>query len=300
MSAAPTPLPSAPFQDGPDARPKWWPLPLDKDLFNPDAEELAFFRQTTGIQDETELREHVTKAQIEAYKIFPYGCIRNYNFTKLKISREDAYPQMMALAKTRPDGVYLDLGCCFGNDARKAVIDGYPMKNVICSDLRPQYWDLGYELFRDRDTFHVPFIAGDAFDPAFLSPTIVEKNSPRTALRDVKTLTDLQGEVSVIHTSSFFHLFDKQQQETLAHVISTLLLKKSGSLIFGSHGGNSVPGNFRDRPAYGHSAESWTELWESVLGKGKCEVKAELGPWKGAVGDPRGDRELLMWSVTLL
>jgi len=299
MSAVPT-LDHSRVEPPRDERPSWWPLALDPDIFNPDAEELAFFKQTTGIQDETELREHITKVQQEAYKIYPYGCIRNYNFTKLKISRLNAYPQMLELVKARPDAIYLDLGCCFGNDARKAVVDGYPMANIICSDLRPQFYDLGFELFRDKDTFHVPLVAGDAFDPDFLSPTVVEKNGPRPALAEVRTLTQLQGEISVIHTSSFFHLFDENHQERLAHIIANLLLNKSGSLIFGSHGGNAVPGTFPERSAYGHSPESWTELWESVLGKGKCQVKAELRPWKAGAGDPRGDRELLMWSVTLI
>jgi len=283
-----------------DGQPKWFPLPLDGDMFKPDAEELAFFKKTTGIQDETELREHIRRVQEEAYKVFPYPCIRNYNFTKLKISRQPAYPQMMALVKTRPDAVYLDIGCCFGNDARKAVVDGYPMSNIICSDLRPQYWDLGYDLFRDKDTFHVPFVAGDAFDAAFLSPTMLEKSGPRPGLNEVKALTELQGEISVIHASAFFHLFDQQRQETLTNLLASLLEEKPGSLILGSHVGQAVAGSFWEGRGYGHSPESWIELWESVLGKGACEVKAGLSLWKATPGDPRGDRKLLTWSVTLL
>jgi len=281
-------------------RPKWFPLPLDPEIFSPDADELAFFTETTGIQDDNELREHITKVQQEAYEVYPYPCIRNYNFTKLKISRLPAYPQMLELVKTRPDAVYLDIGCCFGNDARKAVVDGFPMANIICSDLRPQYWDLGFELFRDKATFHVPFVAGDAFDPAFLSPTLIDKSGPRPALTEVKVLTELQGDISIIHASAFFHLFNEELQEKLAYLTANLLVKKPGSFIFGAHVGQSVAGIFWGGRGYGHSPESWTALWETVLGKGKCEVKAEIQPWKGVPGDPRGDRELLLWSVTLI
>ncbi|KZT53672.1 hypothetical protein CALCODRAFT_500807 [Calocera cornea HHB12733] len=274
-------------------------MPLNKDILNLDPEEKAFFKQTTGIQDEAELNEHICKIQEEAYKVFPCPCIRNFNFTKLKISRLVAYPQMMALVKTRLDAVYLDIGCCFGNDARKAVVDGYPMENIICSDLRPQYWELGHELFRDKDTFHVPFIAGDAFDPMFLAPTVAVRTGPRPALNEVKTLSELQGEISVIHASSFFHLFDEEHQEKLAYLTGSLLSKKPGSLIFGSHGGLVTPGVRNERGAWGHSPESWTELWETVLGKGKCEVKAELRNWRGRAGD-RVQNHALVWSVTII
>ncbi|EJU05123.1 hypothetical protein DACRYDRAFT_20662 [Dacryopinax primogenitus] len=273
-------------------------FPLNKDILNLTDTELAFFKHTTGIQNETELKEHICHVQEEAYKVFPYPCIRNFNFTKLKISRLPPYPQMMELVRNRPDAIYLDIGCCFGNDARKAVVDGYPMQNIICSDLRPQYWDLGFELFRDKDTFHVPFIAGDAFDPDFLSPTLVEKSGPDPALKEVKTLTELQGNISVIHASSFFHLFDEEHQERLAYLTASLLLKKPGTMIFGSHGGLTVPGIRNERGAYGHSPESWTQLWETVLGKGNCEVKAELRAWKTDT-EPDRAHEVLTWCVTL-
>ncbi|KZP00333.1 hypothetical protein CALVIDRAFT_533344 [Calocera viscosa TUFC12733] len=276
-------------------------MPLDKDILNLDPDEKAFFKQTTKIEDETELNAHICVVQEEAYKVFPCPCIRNFNFTKLKISRLNAYPQMLELVKTRPDAIYLDIGCCFGNDARKAVVDGYPMQNIICSDLRAQYWELGHELFRDTDTFRVPFIAGDAFDPAFLSPTLVEKHGPRPALNQVKTLNELQGEISVIHASSFFHLFDEEHQEKLAYLTATLLSKKPGSLMFGSHGGMAVPGTRNERGAYGHSPESWTQLWETVLGKGKCQVKAEFRSLRRAHWqDEKNPHQAMMWSVTII
>jgi len=274
--------------------------PLDTSILTLDNDELAFFKETTGIHDEQELKDHICAVQAEAYAVWPYPCIRNFNFTKLKISRLPGYPQMTELVKTRSDAIFLDIGCCFGNDARKAVLDGYPMQNVICSDLRAPYWDCGFALFRDKDKFHVPFVAGDAFDPAFLSPTPVEKTRPRPSLSEVKTLTELQGEVSVIHASSFFHLFDEEHQSRLAHLTGSLLLKEPGSMIFGSHAGLATPGIRNDRGAYGHSPQSWTELWEEVLGKGKCEVKAELRHHRAKSEDRSDDRALLMYTVTIV
>lgn len=33
-----------------------------------------------------------------------------------------------------------DVGCCFGQELRKAILDGYPEANVVASDLTSDYW----------------------------------------------------------------------------------------------------------------------------------------------------------------
>ena len=33
-----------------------------------------------------------------------------------------------------------DVGCCFGQELRKAILDGYPEANVVASDLTSEYW----------------------------------------------------------------------------------------------------------------------------------------------------------------
>ncbi len=87
----------------------------------------------------------------------------NYNLkadfmSRLKMARLPAYPDLLKLRTERSDAILLDLGCCcestcplctlgsspdnvrepVGNDIRKAVLDGFPVQNVIASDLQPR------------------------------------------------------------------------------------------------------------------------------------------------------------------
>lgn len=41
------------------------------------ADELAFWKAATGIQDEVQLKEHIIAVQREAYVVFTYPCIRS-------------------------------------------------------------------------------------------------------------------------------------------------------------------------------------------------------------------------------
>ena len=43
--------------------------PLDERLYDPTHDELKFFKQQTGIQDDDELKAHILEVQAEAYKV---------------------------------------------------------------------------------------------------------------------------------------------------------------------------------------------------------------------------------------
>jgi hypothetical protein len=169
-----------------------------------------------------------------------------------------------------------------------------------------EFWDLGHELFRTTPkTFPVPFIAGDVFDPANLEPVAPFNDAPKTSVPALNTLTSLnslRGHVSVIHASSFFHLFDEDKQLQLARELACLLSPEPGSVIFGSHGGLSVKGYFRAGLRFTHSPETWEELWDGqVFNKGKVKVEASLH--KDDLVDPSmpdhgSIRFVMTWSVT--
>ncbi|KAL4250087.1 hypothetical protein ABKN59_005977 [Abortiporus biennis] len=288
--------------------------PLDESFYSLDPVELAFFRQQTGIQDEKELKAHILKVQKEAYEVFPYPCIQRFGFTKLKISRFPAYEETLKLGRERPGALFLDMGTCFGNDVRKIVADGFPTQQTIASDLREEFWTLGHKLFRSTPgTFPVPFIKGDVFDPGFLAPSSIFFSPPTTRLPPLSaltTLTPLQGRLSAIHASSFFHLFNEEKQAELARKMATLLSPEPGSVIFGGHGGKPDKGIrlevYRDLkvvqeiPMFCHSPSSWTELWQDVFGgKDKVRVWTSFEEFPFA-GDKEGDARwyVLNWSVT--
>ena len=50
------------------------------DEYELDADELAFFKAQTKIQDEEELKSHITAVRTRAYKIYPYPCIKTLGY----------------------------------------------------------------------------------------------------------------------------------------------------------------------------------------------------------------------------
>lgn len=246
----------------------------------------------------------------------------------MKISLFPAYSQLLKLGKERPGALFLDLACCVGNDVRKAVADGFPVSQALASDLHPgkcfqfmtksssltpliEFWDMGHKLFGStQETFPVPFIPADAFDPACLAPSPIPTKvptEPLPPLSELKSLTPLIGRLSAIHTSAFFHLFTEEKQLELAKQVAPLLSPEPGSVIFGAHGGLPVKG-VRDRKnshgifMFCHSSESWKELWEKeVFSDGQVKVEASIherrrqDPAVGAVSS-----HYLVWSITRL
>lgn len=155
------------------------------------------------------------------------------------------------------------------------------------------YWYIGYKLFRDYPArFPVPFLAGDALDPAFLAYTPVKPTSssppPAAAplpLWETRTLTPLAGHVSAIHATNLFPLFDEPTQRALAAALAGLLDARPGSLLFGSHLGLRAHGTLGWPPADGrwplfcHSPESWKAMWEDVFGDVPVKVEVHVDEW---------------------
>ncbi|PIL22771.1 hypothetical protein GSI_15465 [Ganoderma sinense ZZ0214-1] len=260
-------------------------------LYDMDEQGITFIKGQTDIQDEQELKKHILAVRAEGYSIHPYPCLQRFTFLQLRLTRLPAYGQLLALGKERKDPIFLDIGCCFGYDMRKAIDDGFPRETAIAADLHPEFWELGHKLFKSTpETFPVPFIPGDAFDPAFLRPTapFTVSNPPRHPRPDLATLTSLnplRGHVSAIHASSFFHLFDEERQAQLARSLACLLSPEPGSMLLGAHRGlveagvrkEVRRGNASTIQLFGHSPESWKELWDGqVFEKGTVKVDALL------------------------
>ncbi|KAK0496141.1 hypothetical protein EDD18DRAFT_232786 [Armillaria luteobubalina] len=256
---------------------------LDPTLYSLAENEAAFFKAQTGIEDDVALKHHIFSVQEEAYKVYPYNCIRAFNFARLKISRMPCYQQFLDLPKNRKGAIYADIGCCFGNDPRKAVVDGYPAEQIVASDLYPEFWELGHKLFKTTaETFSAHFIPQDIFQLKGLAKEDVPPSIPN--LSQVQSLADLRGNISAIHTSAFFHLFDEEDQLEIAKIMAALLSSEPGSMIFGVHGGLPEKGirevganSTRRRNMFCHSPESWRALWDGeIFPKGSVRVDAFL------------------------
>ncbi|TFK32152.1 hypothetical protein BDQ12DRAFT_659538 [Crucibulum laeve] len=283
---------------------------LDEGFYSLKPHELAFFKSQTGIHDPEDLKQHIIGVQKKAYEVYGYPCIRRFSFTRLKITQSLIYDYLVQIPREREGAVFLDIGCCFGTDIRKAVADGWPVENVIGSDLRKaEFWECGHDLFNSSPTsFPAAFVGGDAFELISPRPPFyTEPKTPRPNLQDLNSLTPLQGHISAIHTSSFFHLFNEGKQLELARRVATLLSVTPGSVIFGSHVGLPKKGirkGARSTEMFCHSPETWEELWDGkVFEKGSVRVDTRLDKFMRedfllTTAGKMVESFLLSWSVT--
>ncbi|KAJ7600243.1 hypothetical protein C8J56DRAFT_909746 [Mycena floridula] len=277
--------------------------PLDPSLYILEGDALDFFKAQTRLEDEEELKEHILAIQRKANEIHNFPFIYTLSFTQPTISQNAAYERILDLGRTRDDAIFLDLGCCFGTDARRLAFDGFPAENMVCSDLFPDFWALGHELF--RQSFPASFLSGDLFDHNFIAhdaPWYSVPPNEAPTLGALKSLTPLQGHVSVINMARLFHLFDQEQQLELARQAASLLSPLPGSTICGVHitGFNRIHRYFQN--AFQHSPESWTELWDGIVfDKGSVKVVTEtkiLPNEDGRYATTERNNVCLWWSVT--
>lgn len=260
-------------------------------------------------------KSHIQMIRDRAYEHHKYPCLGRFRFLDLDMSAQLVYEKVISLFRdshqvdTDPgsdsmgsegeigDGpIFLDLGCCIGQDLRKLLLDcpsSVPPSPSLTSrlygaDLLPDFIDAGYALFNDgaimpRSQFIAP---ADVFDT-------FEGNA----------LSRLDGKVNVLHAAAFFHLFDLEQQKMVAR--RCLRLLRRDGVDVGVAGGSSVPNETRagdggtwNRTAlifgeqvgnvtaghaaristggsrYRHNEESWKRMWEEI---------AEEEEWKEVV-----------------
>ncbi|KAJ7204851.1 hypothetical protein C8J57DRAFT_1259255 [Mycena rebaudengoi] len=301
-------------------------LPLDESLYDrfaSDSESLAFIKSHTGIEDPDALREHIIDVQRKAYEVgshlnlFRFPCIRSFSFARVKITEGLAYQCVVDLGRQREGAIFLDLGCCpprpVGVDVRKLVSDGFPVQNVIATDICGEFWQQGHELFKSTPaTFPAAFVAGDLFDNDFIQPVGPCTSPPpsaRPSLDSLANLTPLNGHVSAMNASRLFHLFDEPTQLALARVLAGLLSPLPGSVIFGEQAGKEQEGNIEwtykqySGKMFCHSPESWTKLWLELFPDGTVQVEAKLNKndpnYVSNKADPDRDN-MMWWSVTRL
>ncbi|KAH9891081.1 hypothetical protein C8Q73DRAFT_792509 [Cubamyces lactineus] len=262
-------------------------VPLDEEAYSlrVEEEDLRFMRAQTGITDE-ELKKHILQMQAEAYQVFPYPCIRRFVFVRSTLLRILGYERLLKLGKERKGAILLDIGCCFGNDVRRASADGFPVKQIVASDLHA-----GHKLFRTTNkTFPPKFIPGDVFDPAHIKvvpPLYLPITYPAPDLSTLTSLNPLHGRVSAIHISAFFHLFNEEKQLHIARALAGLLSAEPGSMVIGLHAIATEKGTkvehfgegeaASDITVFYHSPESWVEIWDGqVFEKGSVKVETSL------------------------
>ncbi|KAK1757211.1 hypothetical protein QBC47DRAFT_320753, partial [Echria macrotheca] len=155
----------------------------------------ALLQNYSGIPED-EIEPHVRNIRDKAFAIFNYPCLGRFRFLDLYITTHPEYPSLLSRLSTGKEKL-LDAGCCVGQVPRQLIYDGVPPSSVAAFDLRREFIDLGYDLFRDRDSpsfSPVKFVTGDILDP------------------DSEGLRELDGQFDIIHAAAFFHLFGWDDQ----------------------------------------------------------------------------------------
>ncbi|KAI6794399.1 hypothetical protein KC363_g5897 [Hortaea werneckii] len=196
-----------------------------------------------------EVMNHCYAIREKAWSIHPYPCIGMGRFLQMAIGNHHLYQSEILPRMLKGDQKYLDLGCAFAQDIRRLVADGVDSRNCYGADLQLDFLDLGYELFRDRETLQSTFITADIFDPA-------------------SGLMGILGTIDFVDASSFFHLFSWDDQKAAAHTVTKLLKPQKDSLVVGRQMGHVDGGDF-NRPGekglgFRHNAETWRRMWDEV------------------------------------
>jgi SAM-dependent methyltransferase len=165
------------------------------------------------------------------------------------ISLSPHYSAIVQRLKTGNEN-FLDLGCCFGQELRKVASDGASQEHLYGSDLRPEFFELGYRLFKDKNTLKSKFIAADVHDPE-------------------SALAALDGKIDIVYAGSFLHLFGYADQFAICKRVVKLLREKKESLLLGRQVGNVTAGEYVHRTNSGgtmfrHNSESFKKMWDEV------------------------------------
>lgn len=171
----------------------------------------------------------------------------------------------MVLPRLKAGQTLLDVGTCLGQDLRKCVFDGAPAANLYASDLFPEYEELAYDLWRDRDKLPPGHFFADnilADNATFTSGLLMTRLGP--------------GSVDIIAITMFLHLFNYENQLRTATRLLRLLSHKPGSMILGSQAGSIDSGEQTLKPpfhrsesgttrtVFRHNPESFERLWKEA------------------------------------
>jgi len=215
-------------------------------------------------------KEHITKIRDQAYEKYPYPCLGRWRFLELDLGTHPLYQSDILPALTNKghkqdesvsddtDWVFLDLGCCLAQDIRRLIFDGADPSRLRGADLKPEFIEMGYSLFRDKESFPPSH---------FIAPADVFDFSPSSSL------AQLDGKVGILNVCSVFHLFNLDGQNKMAQRVLNLLDPRSKrALVVGFQVANVNAGEFGRRRAdglyrtrYRHNVESWRALWEEAV-----------------------------------
>ncbi|KAK0382825.1 hypothetical protein NLU13_9920 [Sarocladium strictum] len=199
----------------------------------------------------SQLDHHIRAIRDIAWGISRYPYIGRWKFIRLLDTHDSRYKQtLFRLKLTNSRDIVLDVGCCVAPLLRQLRAEGIPGRQLYGTDYETRFFDLGYALFKDRDTLDATFVPGDLLD------------------FDDTRLNALRGKVTIIHASSFFHLFNWVQQLGIGkRLVSFIKPGTTNALVFGRQMGARKPGSPRGHArssVYLHNESSFQRLWDEI------------------------------------
>ena len=183
-----------------------------------------------------------------------YPCVGQWAYLEPKIAKSAAFKTV--IDRLHQGGIMLDLGCCMGQELRSIAAAGAPTHNMYGADIEPVFWDLGYELFNDRDKFHAHFLHADIFD-------------------DESPLRQLHGCTDVIYLGSLLHLWDWAGQSKA--LVAIIKLAKAGSIVIGAQlgrrKGQAETAGWKNstRTMFYHDPDTMEAIWRQAAAETATE-----------------------------
>ncbi|KAF1978387.1 hypothetical protein BU23DRAFT_524983 [Bimuria novae-zelandiae CBS 107.79] len=214
----------------------------------------------------TELMVHINKVVTHIPAQYPYPCLGHYRFLDIQTVRSPAYSEI--LTRLTQGETLLDLGCCIGQELRQLTFSDAPSSSLYGADICAEFFNIGYNLFRDRDTFSATFLQADLFEPT-------------------SALTMLAGKIDMIWTASVIHLWDWEKQQAALPVMFRILDTAPAPLLAGRFMGFSEPGDYifeskgKEESFYRHNDISFRKLFtEASQGYEGWELEVEAPTWE--------------------
>lgn len=195
-----------------------------------------------------------------AWSIRPWPCTGLGTFFSPTLPKLPIYPSIVRAIKA--GGKHLDVGCYCGTDLRSLVIDGCPQENLFGTDF-VNHWDVGFELFRDRDRLNITYIEADILNP-----------NPE--------LLSLRGKMDSISAVHMLHNWDwATQVKAAANIVA---YTKLGCKIIGVQIGTNDSSTCISKETVGvalHNVESFEAMWEEVgkITSTVWSIDAEMREW---------------------
>ncbi|KAJ4245214.1 hypothetical protein NW762_014084 [Fusarium torreyae] len=212
------------------------------------------------------VENHLHAIRDKAWAVASFPCVGMWSFTNLNYMQDPQFKTVISrLRDGSSDEIFLDVACGLGQVLRKLSADGVDPKKLYGTDILPEYLELGFDLFKDRDRF--------------------EQNNFITAdlIHNDKALAQLEGKITVVHASNFFHLFGWEEQILIGENIVKLFERRhQGVLLFGWQIGRLDAGTMTSyktgNTRYLHNLSSLQTLWDDIGAKTetKWKVDAEL------------------------